>query len=179
MTEGECGTKEKHSFHYDSAIHSRAGSSPIRKRCIFSLRLGHARVLTPPRGVIHCARAACYPPGEAQCATRNGYLVGADSISARRKKITAALCGGIKPPSEREVDFAKQKTEGECGTKAKHSFHSNSAIHSRAGSSPIRKRLVPPPGGGRINSTRTLEPPSGREVDFAKQKTEGECGTKD
>ena len=32
MTEGECGTKEKHSFHYDSAIHSRASSSlpPLR-----------------------------------------------------------------------------------------------------------------------------------------------------
>ena len=48
--------------------------------------------------------------------------------------------------------------------KNKHSFHSNSAIHSRAGSSPIRKRLVPPPGGGLINSTRTLEPPPLGEV---------------
>ena len=63
MTEGECGTKNKHSFHSNSAIHSRASSSPIRKRLVFSLRLGHARVLTSPRGVIHCARAASLPPG--------------------------------------------------------------------------------------------------------------------
>ena len=47
-------------------------------------------------------------------------------------------------------------TEGECGTKEKHSFHSNSAIHSRAGSSPIRKRLVPPPGGGLSNTAIIL-----------------------
>ena len=40
-------------------------------------------------------------------------------------------------------------TEGECGTKEKHLFHYDSTIHSRAISSPIRKRLVPPPGGGR------------------------------
>ena len=40
-----------------------AGSSPRRKRRIFSLRLGHARVLTPPRGVIHYTRAASLPPG--------------------------------------------------------------------------------------------------------------------
>ena len=31
---------------------------------LVSLRLGHARVLTPPRGVIHYARAASLPTGE-------------------------------------------------------------------------------------------------------------------
>ena len=33
----------------------------------FSLRLGHARVLTPHRGVIHYARAASLPPLQGLC----------------------------------------------------------------------------------------------------------------
>ena len=40
-----------------------SGSLRQASPATFSLRLGHARVLTPPRGVIHCARAASLPPG--------------------------------------------------------------------------------------------------------------------
>ena len=76
VTEGECGTKAKHSFHSNSAIHSRAGSSLHRLRCFFSLRLGHARVLTPHRGVIHCARAASLPPGGGSMVPRKASPVG-------------------------------------------------------------------------------------------------------
>ena len=58
-TEGECG---------NFGIPSRNGTSAFLScrrlpSFIFSLRLGHARVLTPPRGVIHCARAASLPLG--------------------------------------------------------------------------------------------------------------------
>ena len=66
--------KNKHSFHYDSAIHSRAGSSPIRKR------------LVPPPG-----GGQIYAPIK-----RNS--VGADSISAREKKVLATQYGARKPP---------------------------------------------------------------------------------
>ena len=41
---------------------------------IFSLRLGHARVLTPPRGVIHCARAASLPPGGGRSYNHTNWL---------------------------------------------------------------------------------------------------------
>ena len=47
----------------------------------FSLRLGHARVLTPHRGVIHYARAASLPPLQSLCAFR---LCGGRRLSRTR-----------------------------------------------------------------------------------------------
>ena len=38
-------------------------------------------------------------------------------LVAPMEKFITAQHGDIEPPSEREVGFAKQKTEGECGIK--------------------------------------------------------------
>ena len=49
-------------YEYDYNPHQTVGANSVRpqnKRTVgFSLRLGHARVLTSHRDVIHCARAA-------------------------------------------------------------------------------------------------------------------------
>ena len=142
-----------------------------------------------------------------------GSLWEEDRLSKKpcRKFKNKKLHKAGKAPSGRELDFAKQKTEGECvNIKSEQNFK--------------RRRLLPSryachlPPGGRLTKIRFLckipkpkfetdfidklslphwgrprpskkpcrkfknkklhkagKAPSGRELDFAKQKTEGEC----
>ena len=50
-------------FSTPSSNPQHPAHSSVRDRAAFSLRLGHARVLTVHRTVIHCTRAASLPPG--------------------------------------------------------------------------------------------------------------------
>ena len=57
-----------------------------------SLRLGHARVLTPHRGVIHCARAASLPPGGGNAtAAQYNIRVGEGLVSQNHQKVSLPL----------------------------------------------------------------------------------------
>ena len=49
-----------------ASANSKVAQAPSTANAVplVSLRLGHARALTPPRGVIHSPRAASLPTGE-------------------------------------------------------------------------------------------------------------------
>ena len=89
--------------------HCAAGSSTASRS--FSLWLGHARVLTPHRGVIHYARAASLPLG--------GSL-GKIRIKTKVNRKETARCRTVvyrKPSPVGKVDATKEQTDEENGIK--------------------------------------------------------------